>query len=226
MGWGLLSAVAFAQAPQAPPPALEVVVVAERRLSETREGLARSLKDDGYLRVLSLGDRAWYWNRQLWKPGVMVHDEGFARIRGHAFVPLPMVTVRETPAGTRVYEATALTQGHRKVQAQRAAVASELEPWLRELRDGHWELARARRRVELQIALARLWFDGIGPDGTFLPEWDARRAALVARWRDTAPDEAGQWVRDDIEAFVDAEVQTSDHPFAPEEREGWFGGGG
>lgn len=212
--------LALAQVPE--PATLEVVVVAERRLSETKEGLHRSLKDQGYVRLWSLGERSWYLNRQLWKPGVMVHEQGFARVRGHPVIPLPIPSIYQTPDGTTVYEMTAITQGRRKVQSQRDAVIGRLEPYLRDLRDGQWALAQGQRRIELQVELSRLWFDGVAPDGLYLPEWDARRAALAARFRATAPDEPGQWARDLIEAFVDAEVQTSEHPFEAEERERLF----
>lgn len=221
--------------PSSPVAAIEVVVTAERRLASAREGVHRHLAEEGYLRLLSIGERSWYLNRALWKPGVMIHEQGFARVRGRRLLPLPLsVPAPEEvelqrlsqPApgaaaspSARVGRLTFAYQSRGAVEGQRARVIDGVEPWLREMRDARWSLAQGYRSIELRDQLVGIWFDGIGPDGAQITDYRARRAALLDRWLAVADGEAGDWARAEIEAFVDDEVQSSDHPLLPSEIE-------
>ena len=194
-----------------PTPVLEIRVVEERTLAEAREGIDVQLKGKGYLRIWRIGDRTWYLNPKLWKPGVVVHDEGFARVRGRRFYPMG---VFPTERGQEVY---AVVQTRRQVQQQKARLVADLEPYLRQIRDATWQLARADRAVAIRDELVGIWVDGIDAGGSEHPTYLARRRALSDRWLQTADGEAGRWARGIIGAFIDAEVQTSDHPFGDRE---------
>lgn len=213
----------------------EVWVVAERRLAVARDGIHRTLKERGHVRIWRLGQRSWYLNSKLWKPGVVVHDQGFVRMRGRPALPL-FVPASPTPGDTvtQIYDPygsrelidegmhtpppqTFLLQHRSRIRNQKARLAADLEPWLAQLRDAHWGMARAQRQLALRDALSRAWFDGLDEVGQPLDSYRSRRAALAARWLDTADGTEGDWARSQIEAFIDEEVQGSDHPFRPDE---------
>jgi hypothetical protein len=243
---------------------VEDVVVVGVRLSEARAEVDRALRDRGYLRLVRLGGRAyWLDPNQPWKPWVMVHREGFARVHGVRALPVVLPVLEpyqpgDLPTGTQppwpedwveppeemhlrelgidplvgeaestepasgpapVASATFLVPSPRAVRRQREDLAEALEPRLAQVREGLWQLARAERALELQDDLVAIWLDGVAPDGTPLGGAMARRAALSDRWLATEPDAAGAWARAIVEAFVAAEVQTSDHPFRAEEIE-------
>ncbi|MCA9490788.1 MAG: hypothetical protein KC621_12755 [Myxococcales bacterium] len=225
--WWVLAA--FGAEP-APTPVSEEVLVEVQRLSEAREATRDRLKDLGYGRVLSLGHKSWFVNHKLWKPFLMVHDEGFARIRTVPLLPIGVGPPIEPPSaypglatGADVIDhenqmpmASFLTTSPRARKSERARIATTLEPYLANIRDASWALARVEREVELREELVAIWFDGLSADGTPLPTAAERRAALIERWLRTAPDEGGAWAREAIEAFVDDEVQPAD-PFTAEE---------
>lgn len=192
----------------------EVVVEAQLRISEAREAVHRELRSQGYRRVLKLGDRSWYWNLgKMWRPGVMVHEQGFVRVRGRPLLPLG---VRPSPFGGPV-EVVALVQSRRKVMQQQARLTTSLGPHLQALRDARWAMARKEREKQLVEDLVTIWFEGRTREGELLPDRRARRRALFARWLHTAADAPGAWARAVVVVFVDAEVQTSDHPFTARE---------
>jgi hypothetical protein len=206
------------------------VVVAEQRLSTAREEVRRVLKNEGYLRLVGLGHRSWWISPKLWKPWVMVHDEGFARVRGHMVVPVglsnsggtpnplnPPIVVSGVPDGPPPPVTMSFaTQSRRASNRQREALATEIEPALAQVRDALWDRARVDRLLERAERLRQIWFEGVGPDGQALASAAERRAALVAEWLDTEPDDAGASARAVVEEFIDAEVQP-EAPFTPEE---------
>lgn len=209
MWWGIVTALAEE-------PMIEVIV-AEQRLSTAKEHVVRVMKGEGYFRFVHLGRRSYWLNPKVWKPWVMVHDEGFARIRGVAALPLPILAAPPPPTSATLPDsppvrggtATLLTQSPRARRAQKERMAEQVEPALAEIREALWDLARAERLQERAERLVQIWFDGARPAAE-------RRAAIVAEWLNTEPDEAGQGARALIERFIDDEVQTSE-PFTAAE---------
>jgi hypothetical protein len=206
----------------------EEIVVAGQRLSSALDHLHSTLRRRGYLRILRSGHRAYYFTPRLWKPWAMVHDEGFARVRG---VPVVPVAVSGAPprafdrwgeplpqlhSDTRQIYSTVTLPGRVSGRARDALVA-EIEPALAEVRQARWELARPERRTAIREALVAIWLDEVAPDGTVLPDAMSRRWALAALWCNTAPTESGAWARALVADFVDARVQPSDHPFRADE---------
>lgn len=220
--WWWCVAIASGEPPATAEADGEILVIGERRLAETRRQLAQQLQGKGYLKIWSVGDRTWYLHPKLWKPGVVVHDEGFARIRVRRLIPLPEPPIEgmggEGDSGpTVVVQSRFLVQPQRQIQQQRTRLAQDLEPHLREIRAATWQLAQRQRELDLRDALAGIWIDGIDRHGATMPTYRARRAALAARWLHTADGEAGRWARGLIGAFIDDEVQASDHPFTQRE---------
>ena len=189
----------------------DVVVTAPRKVSEAKEALHDALRAQRYVRLLRWGERSWYLNMKIWKPGVMLHDQGFVRIRTRAFTPIAIA-----PTANSLH-VTGVVQGRRERWSSKAKLATYLEPHLRALRDAHWAQARPHRELELVDELVGLWFEGHDRAGHPLPDRRAIRGALLDRWLHTATGEPGAWVRSRIERFVEAHVQTSDHPFTSAE---------
>jgi hypothetical protein len=196
-------AAAFAEEP-----ALEVIV-AEQRLSTAKEHVARVMKGEGYFRLAHLGHRSYWISGKVWKPWVMLHDEGFARVRGVAALPLPGARTGPPLEGTPVATTTFITQSRRARRSQKERMVEQIEPALAEVREALWDIARAERLQERAERLVRIWFDTSRPAAE-------RRADIVREWLGTEPDEAGQGVRALIERFIDDEVQTSE-PFTDAE---------
>ena len=68
---------------------------------------------------------------------------------------------------------------------------------------------------ELPDQLIALWEQGEPLEGqATLDSFEQRRAALLAFWDSRTDTEWGDTVRQAVEAFILAEVQTSDHPFS------------
>lgn len=213
LAW-LCLAVAVAQTADVPE---EVIVTAPRRLSEAIGATHRALRARGYVRVLRLGQRSIYLHPQLWRPRVMVHDQGFARIsRGPPVLPAG-ASIERLEWGaepTEVYTTHWVVQSRRKRAGRKRDLALMLSSHLRAIRDVHVDQAQAQRRLVLRDQLVEIWFDGHTADGTAVPTYRARRHAIFDLWCHTTPGASGAEVRDAIERFVDKIVQRSDHPYS------------
>ncbi|MEO0600027.1 MAG: hypothetical protein AAF211_01245 [Myxococcota bacterium] len=201
-GWvGLLVASALGQQPGQD-------VAPTQSLDAAREAVHEELRRSwGYRRFLRLGARSWYLHPKLWKPGVMVHDEGFVRIRGRPILPLG---VRRNAMDPRLTEGVFLVQPRGMRRMQKARLVQGLEARLRSVRNARWALARPEREARLRDELVRIWFER--PE-----ESDAEaRAAIVERWLRTSTGDAGAGMRAIIDRFVLDHVQPT-HPFTAEE---------
>lgn len=192
----------------------ELVVVGER-LSRAKEALQQDLKERGYWRF-RIGKRTWFINRKLWKPGVMVHDEGFARVRGRAALPIG-VDVRRNDLRTKMATGHVVVQSRRKRRQQKAELVQSLEPHLRAIRDARWAMARPEREAALMATLSALWFELTDPEGRVLPDRAAVREAIFQRWLRTASGEAGQGMRALVERFVESKVQPTEDRYTEDE---------
>lgn len=232
--WWMAARVATAEPNQTPPrpdgqeardsDEMIEVIVSGQRLSEANEAVRERLHGEGYFKLIGLGERSFFVNSRPWKPWVMVHEQGFARIRGVPVMPLPpgpstMLDPYGEPLPKPSGGVTAnfQTQSMRAVRNQRERLAEKLEPLLADVRDAHWEIAKFDRIAAVRDSLARIWFDETSPEGVVLPNPAARREAIAALWLHTEPDEAGALIRGVVGTFIDEEVQTSSDPFLPDE---------
>lgn len=198
--WGCV--VALGAEPQLP--IEEVVVEAQIGLAEARRAIHDAMRRDGYRRVLSLGPRSWYVHPSLWKSNVMVHDEGFVRVRG---VPVLPVGARPSPFRSDIIEGVVAVQSRRKREMQKLAIVQTLEPHLRALRDARWAIASAEREQAIVQWLVEVWFE------TSNKSRRAARHAIFERWLSTASGPSGEPARNRIVSFIDEQVQPSPHPF-------------
>jgi hypothetical protein len=211
---------------RAEPEAPMEITVEGTRLSTAQLAVHRELRQEGYLKLVRLGQRSYYLQpMKLWKPNVMIHSEGFSRVRGVRAMPVmglyqTQESRYEAKSGWKpaVNTVPFATQSKRQARAQAERLAGQLEPLLAEVRDARWEMARAERAIVLREELNRIWLDGLGPDGERLPDMASRRSALLARWRDTSEGPAGAWAREIVLSFVESEVQPT-APFSDAEIE-------
>lgn len=105
--------------------------VEELRVHSVTDAIDHALKERGYLKLAHIGQRTHYVPLKIWKPRVMVHDEGFARIRGKTVVPM---AIDPTFRGVKVFF---LTQSRAMARNQEADVAKVLMPLLSELQEAN-----------------------------------------------------------------------------------------
>lgn len=192
----------------------EVVVEREASVREARAAVDARVKELGYAKTVTLGQRSHHLHPQLWKGGVMIHEQGFARIHVPQVLP---IQVRPAASGVGG-EATFLLSGRRVRLGRKTAIAAALEPLLREYRDAISAREQAWRLLELHEQLHLAWEQGVAPDGASIGDaWEARRAWLVGRWLNTADNPDGAEVRARIAEFVRLRVQVSGHPFTEAE---------
>ncbi|MEM6931073.1 MAG: hypothetical protein AAF602_29330, partial [Myxococcota bacterium] len=168
-------AIWFVVSAMAQPRPVEDLVGVDARLAAAEKAVHRELKAKGYGRVLRLGPRSWYLPLKLWKPGIMLHEEGFVRVRGRPILPL-MVSRGDT--SPKAVYGTFLVQPRGARRMQKAQLVQDLEPYLREIRDARWAMVRAEREAALREELAVLWFDGRLASGVTLADRRAIRQAL------------------------------------------------
>ncbi len=118
------------------------VTEARVKVDSTTDAIHDALKQRGYLRMVRLGPRTHYVPLTLWKPRVMVHREGFARIRGTPIYPLSPV-----PTGTGA-EVTFITQNPATIRNQEADVGDVLLPLLADLQQANYRLYQAYERLD------------------------------------------------------------------------------
>lgn len=105
--------------------------VEELRVHSVTDAIDHALKERGYIKLAHIGQRTHYVPLKIWKPRVMVHDEGFARIRGTTVYP---IAVEPFLGGAK---ATFVTQNPATVQNQESDVARALMPLLSELQEAN-----------------------------------------------------------------------------------------
>jgi len=118
--------------------------VEDLRVHSVTDAIDHALKERGYLKLAHLGQRTHYVPLKIWKPRVMIHDEGFARIRGTTIYPMAIVPIA---GGAQV---RFVTQNPATVRNQEADVAKVLMPLLSELQEANHlrhEATRAREEA-------------------------------------------------------------------------------
>ncbi|MEQ1564746.1 MAG: hypothetical protein ABMA64_03825 [Myxococcota bacterium] len=215
-----------------PPPEepYEVIVYGELRVKQAHDALIEQLAEMGYDgQVLDLGNHTVYRHDSPWKGEVVVYDDGWMQVRRQPFyvegVELPWAK-RNSPvawAGCLIWPWACLklsgsTYGERKWRQVEDEAAFELDPKLRVWGDRIADLAVDRKVEALPDRLTLLWRDGAPlDDGPVLATPAERRRALFEFWASRTDTVWGREVQRAVEAFCRAEVQTSEHPFTPEE---------
>ncbi len=211
--------------PLSPPPPAgeEIVIEADADLAQARGALDAAIMDLGYGTPRRRRDRTVYPRDlgSVWKPKVVVYDNGLVTVRQRSITPLMvMPDIQRDDEGeleSVTAEAVGLASGKRTKQRMEATVVEAITPQLRSWRDAMARRHLADRRSTLREELAAAWFDGVDPQGRPLATHAERRAWMIAAWLNTADNDAGETVRRDIERFLGEVVQRSEHPLTEDE---------
>ncbi|MEL6348087.1 MAG: hypothetical protein AAFV53_33575, partial [Myxococcota bacterium] len=209
----------------------EMLIVAAYSLQQTRRELGQDIREMGYFRPIQLRGRSVYLPYRFWKPRVTVTDDAVLKVRGQRFTPLSPIlpgtlmldptsvdpnrqpltlsddlkTVRSAGPGV-----LGTAQTTRQLDESTGLIVAELHPELTAWRQAIWDYNRLAREEEIRNRLLSIWRDDARAA-------DARRAAILEMWLNTADSTAGERVRTQIEVFMAGTIQTSDAPFTPTE---------
>jgi hypothetical protein len=202
-----------------------IVVYGDLLVERARQALISDLKEQGFTEVIDKGDYLLMRNEQAWKGDVIVHDDGWVRMKRQ---PAQF----ESPDFTYAKKGSALAWAHCLVIPtlcmRVGGVTLSRRRWMSVSEDTMGEISPdavvfgdrvADRRVEdvmatLPDALIALWEQGTPlTEGPVLTTTEARKAAILTYWESRTDTIWGDRVRSVIDAFIRAEVQHSDSPF-------------
>jgi hypothetical protein len=240
----LLVAVALAQEPADPVAAVDptsgavggvdstdghaIIVYGDLRVEEARKQLIHDLQEQGYTQVIDKGDYVILRNVDAWKGDIIVHDDGWVRMKRQPI----RVQSRKLPwaeqgsplawASCALYPPMCLRTGgaavgRRKWLGAQDRTMDAIDTDVETLGDRVADAATDGTVNDVPERMEALWNDGVWRDGD-LRESPAEKKATILEFWDTRTDTVwGDRVRAAVEAFVRAEVQTSDTPFTHEE---------
>lgn len=212
----------------------EIWVFPDLEVEAARHEVIRVLKDQGYTMEKDKGEYVRFRHVTPWKGEIRLYDEGYLIIKRQPVrVEGPEVPWAERNsvgawAGCVLYPFLCVRPGgqlisRRKFQPVTARAAFVTDPTLDELAGRIADAGTAARIEELPGRLEALWYDGVPlqEEGAeplpAVATYAERRLALYAFWESRTDTEWGDRVRLAVEAFIRAEVQTSEHPFTDEE---------
>lgn len=206
-----------------------IVVYGDLLVERARQALITDLKEQGFTEIIDKGDYLIMRNQQAWKGDVIVHDDGWVRMKRQ---PAQI----ESPEFSYAKKGSAVAWAHCLIiptlcMRVGGPVLSRRK-WLGVTEETMGEIAPdavvygdrvADRRIEdvtdaLPDALIELWEHGTPlKDGPVLATADERKAAILAYWESRTDTIWGDRVRAVIDAFIRGEVQHSDTPFSDAE---------
>jgi hypothetical protein len=202
----LLISLAFAQ--DEAEPGLTVIVRPEPEAAFAM--LDEAIGDLGYREGRRRDDHVVYRSGYLrfHEPVLRVYDEGYL--------------VAEHSGYQKVR--AALTFDRRVADNRKGEVVTDLAPYLRGWQESLARVGNQARLAELPAQLELLWAEGQPLEtGPLLATPADRKAALLAFWSSRAETPEGERVRAQVEAFLNARVQTSEHALSAEELVGFEG---
>jgi len=218
----------------------EVTVYAEERVRRARDRVVERLDALGYDRVESVGDRQVFRHAEAWKGEVVLHDDGWTLVRRqpvHVEGRAMPWTKANTPvawAGCLVYpwlciRMSGMTTSKAKWRAVEGRTVEAMHGQVAEWNERISDLHVREKVARLPEAMDALWTEGqplslgLGEvdDAPRILEKSARRHALFAYWDSRTETVWGEAVRESVEAFCRAVVQSSSDPFTAEELRAW-----
>lgn len=202
----------------------ELVVYGDLIVAQKRRALDRRLRASGYRAGKRKDGKTVYEPEAVWKPTVVVHDDGFvvmrrSRVRFEPWAKgrsklvwvscIPPFTLMCIRLGGRMVSPARL-----EAQKERtlAAMDKPLDDWQAALMATGMQ---KRVQQELPDQLDRLWADGTRLDnapGEPLPTPEQRRQAMLDFWADRSCTPEGAQVREVVALFLEYEVQPSPWP--------------
>lgn len=228
---------ATATAPEAAPAAAtaegseEIIVFGQLQVAKERKKLDRDLRQLGYRQGEKKSDRTVYRPETVWKPTVVVYDDGFVVLRRTRPRFEPWIKGRSKlvwlscipPFTLMCIKLSGWLVSPSRLEPQKGRVATAIDPELRGWREAIIASNMEKRiGVDLPEALDQLWLNGtpMQPDRPPLPSPEQRRAAVLAFWAERSCTPEGQAVRDLVEIFLAMEVQRSPFPATDAELRG------
>lgn len=207
----------------------EIIVWGELAVERARQELIEDFGDAGYTERIERDGYVLLRSESAWKGEVRVYDDGWVDMKRQPV----RLEAPDTPwaqknsalawASCVVYPFACLkTNGQlvskRKLQAQKGRAFAETEPTIRGYGDRVADRETDRTINDLPDHLIALWEEGTPLAGTApLDSYEQRREALLAFWDSRTDTIWGDTVREAVEAFILAEVQTSLHPYTQAE---------
>jgi len=209
----------------------EIIVYGEQRVALARQAVVAELSELGYdAEVVDRGDFVVYRNDAAWMGEVMLHDDGWVRVKRQPLrvegrrMPWAKTNSPGAWAGCFVWpwlcvRWTGASLSHRRWLGVEKRTTTAIDPKVRDLGDRVADLAVARTVQDLPAELEALWTEGTPLDDgdATLVTHEARRAALLEYWATRTASVWGDEVKRAIEAFVYGVVQHSEHPFTQAE---------
>ncbi|MBN2797895.1 MAG: hypothetical protein JXX28_01995 [Deltaproteobacteria bacterium] len=203
----------------------EVTVYGQHLVDLARQEVLRDLKAQGYTDRFEEDGYVLMRHPEPWKGQVYVYDDGWVRMRRQR----PRIEARETSIAARgsllaygnclIHPIRCMRVGgwvvsRARFQAQKGRVLRDIEEDSAVYGDRVADLAVEQSVAALPARLEALWEQGdpLRGDGPPLATYAARRAALLEGWDQLTCTPWGDAMRQGMEGFLIAEVQTSDHP--------------
>jgi hypothetical protein len=237
----LVGTPVLAQSPDEEP-SEEVTVYGQPLVAKAREQLIHDLGEQGYSQEIDRGDYILLRNVQPWKGEIRIYDDGWVRMKRQ---PL-RVESRELPwaeqgsalawASCALYppmciKTGGILVGRRKWMAVQGRTLGQVDPEVDVYADRVADSATDQVISSLPARLEALWLRGEplrpgAPTALTVEERKAapaaltveeRKAALLDFWNSRTDTPWGDRVREAVEGFLRAEVQTGPYAFTESE---------
>ncbi|MCO4744121.1 MAG: hypothetical protein KC912_04995 [Proteobacteria bacterium] len=207
----------------------EIVVWGDLAVERARQEVIADFASEGYTDIIQRDNYVLLRSPAAWKGEIRVYDDGWVDMRRQP-VRFAAPKTPWAPAGSPgawasciLYPFACVKTGgqlvsKRKLQAQKGRTLTVAEPSIDGYGDRVADRETERTVNDLPDQLEALWLRGEPIMGEAILETPAdRRAALLEYWDSRTDTVWGDVVRNGVEAFIRAEVQSSMHPFSAEE---------
>lgn len=201
-----------------------ILVWSEVQIREARDSVIQAARAAGYTQEIRRGDRTILRHAANYRGEIVLFDDGRMEVKRQPVQFEPPIA-GSSPARwlSCILLPLCIRPGGQIVSQRRfrgyqrealEAVEDEVHDWNERI----GEMGLGRKIDALPDRLLALWrygvpLEGGEPIGTV----EGRKAALLAHWDSRVDNDWGEAVRRQIEAFVRAEVQDTEHAFTPEE---------
>ena len=233
---GASAAVAHAEDRPSPPPVAasgetaipEIVVHGDLLVERARREMIHNLQQQGFTRVQRMEGYVRLRNEAAWAGEVRIYDDGWVTMKRQPIrieapdirgIPKPLAWATCLLIPTGCIRAGGPLLGKRKWMGVEERTLDSIQTDITVYGDRIADVATESTVNALPERLAALWNRGtpLMPDERPAGNVEERKAALLDYWDSRTETVWGDRVRDAVESFVLAEVQTSEHAFTDAE---------
>lgn len=201
----------------------EIVVYGDLIIARTRGELIKDIRRLGYRPGDRKDGKTVFRPEEAWRPTVVIHDDGFVILKRSPVRFEPYIKGNSNlrylacipPFGLMCIRPGGQTVSRAKLGHQEALVAYSIDPEVDDWRQAVVD-TRMQGRIEAEIPdlLDAAWQEGAPIERHAAPLATAaeRRSELLRFWADRSCTPEGDRVRVAVEAFLEFEVNDSDHP--------------